>query len=420
MASLTSSSATSATTAPSYYDAYLKDLATQGKAAADAKTGAQFANATDLQNAAFKGVTSNLANYLPGLTSATASLKSAGDTDITGAAKSYLESAGTSSGLDAANTNLNLGATGASSLISDYMNPYTTQVVDQIRAANQQNIAQNLSPGLTGGAVGAGQFGSQRGANALALGVSNANLGALGQQAQALQSGYTAAMANAQQQRANQLSAGQTQGTLQNVANANQIAAGQVAQQGAVQSAQNQLNTGIQQSNLAAQKQNLGLADVNAQATLGAQQQAINQNKEMFPFQRLQAESNLMQGQQIPMSTTQTSTGSPLSAIAGLGALGVGMLQTPAGGASAYSGLKNMFNGVTVDAKSPTGYVDSAGKTVNANGSPYNSVTKGGGTSASDTDFTNPNDTALYGNGNAANDTSSTTDQASGGGGGGN
>jgi hypothetical protein len=347
MADLTSSSASTTTTAPSYYTNYLTDLATQGQAAANPVTGAQFAGATDLQKQAFKDVAANVGNYEPGLTNASTSLKAAGDTDISGAASTYLTGAGKTSGLDAAKTNLDLGATGANELVGNYMNPYTQQVVDQIRAANQQNIAQNLSPGLTGGAVGAGQFGSQRGANALALGISNANLGALGQQAQALQSGYTAAMANAQQQRANQLAAGLSQGNLQNVSNANQIAAGQVAQQGAVQSAQNQLNTGIQQSNLAAQTQNLGLADVNAQATLGAQQQAINQNKEMFPFQRLQAQANLMQGQQIPMSTTQTSSGSPLSAIAGLGALGVGMFQTTAGGTNAWTELVNAFNKAT-------------------------------------------------------------------------
>ena len=347
MADLTSSSASTTTTAPGYYTSYLTDLATQGQAAANPVTGAQFAGATDLQKQAFKDVAANVGNYKPGLTNAGASLKAAGDTNIAGAASPYLSAGTTTSGLSAANPYLQQGTQGANELVGNYMNPYTQQVVDQIRAANQQNIAQNLSPGLTGGAVGAGQFGSQRGANALALGISNANLGALGQQAQALQSGYTAAMANAQQQRANQLAAGQTAGTLQNVGNANQIAAGQVAQQGATQSAQNLLNTGIQQSNLAAQTQNLGLADVNAQATLGAQQQVINQNKEMFPFQRLQAQANLMQGQQIPMSTTQTSSGSPLSAIAGLGALGIGMFQKTAGGTNAWTELVNAFNKAT-------------------------------------------------------------------------
>ena len=175
MASLTSSSATSATTAPSYYETYLKNLATQGGVAADATTGAKFADATDLQKQAFKDVATNVGNYDSGLTNAGASLIAAGDTDITGDAISYLTGAGTTSGLDAAKANLNLGATGADTLVGNYMNPYTQNVVNQIGAANQQNIAQNLSPGITGGAVGAGQFGSQRGANALAMGISNAN-----------------------------------------------------------------------------------------------------------------------------------------------------------------------------------------------------------------------------------------------------
>jgi hypothetical protein len=358
--SLTSSSATSATTAPGYYTSYLSDLATQGQAAANPVTGAQFAGPTDLQNAAFQGAATNVGNYQPSLAAAGTDLAGAAGTNIAGAASPYLSAGTTTSGLSAANPYLQQGTQGADQLVGNYMNPYTQQVVDQIRAANQQNIAQNLSPGLTGGAVGAGQFGSQRGANALALGVSNANLGALSQQAQALQSGYTAAMANAQQQRANQLAAGQTAGGLQNVANANQIAAGQVAQQGATQSAQNQLNTGIQQGNLATTTQNLGLGDVNAQSILGAQQQAINQNQQMFPFQRLQAQANLMQGQQIPMSTVQTSTGSPLSAIAGLGALGVGMFQTPGGGGqSAATGLSNWYNNLI---KTPSAATGAAGQ----------------------------------------------------------
>ena len=211
------------------------------------------------------------------------------------------------------------------------MNPYTANVVDQIRLANQQNIQQNLSPGITAGAVGGGQFGSQRGANALALGISNANIGALGQQTAALQAGYSEALKAAQQQRLNQLNAGQTAGTLQNQANVNQVTAGQTAGNLAAQQGQLLRDVGTGQAALANQTQTQGLADVNALATLGGQQQAIAQNRQLAPLEILGKQASIMSGANLPTTVTSTMKGSPLSAIAGLGATAAGIFSPTAG-----------------------------------------------------------------------------------------
>ena len=411
MSSLTESSSTVATAAPSYYTDYLSNLASKGTAAGNAAiapAGAQAWNPNALQTQAFGDVASNVGNYQPGLAAAGASFNKAGATDISGAANPYLTAGTTTSGLSAAQPNLTAGSSSSADLTGQYMNPYTQNVVDQIRLANQQNIQQNLSPGITAGAVGSGQFGSQRGANALALGISNADIGALGAQSTALQTGYAQALAAAQAQRAAQLTAGQTAGTLQNQANVNQVTAGQVAGNMATQQGQLARDVGTGQAALANQTQTAGLADVNALATLGGQEQTIAQNKVLQPLDVLGKQASVMTGAQLPMSTTSTMSASPLSAIASLGALGVGMF-TPGAATKDAAGntipgtnawdkltgtLKSGWSSMTapnVDAGSPTGYSDSSGKPVNANGTPLaSSVDNSGSYGTNTTTTVNP------------------------------
>ena len=156
----------------------------------------------------------------------------------------------------------------------------------------QSNIAYNLAPQATAGLVGSGQFGSTSGATALGDVISNAELGITAQQQQALQQDYA-----------------------------------------------NKLAASGQLGNLASQQQSLGLGDVNALATLGGQQQTIAQNQQLFPMQQLTNESALLRGYTMPTSTSSSYTGpipgayaaSPLQQIAGLGALGAGISNTPLG-----------------------------------------------------------------------------------------
>lgn len=330
MADLTESSQVTATTTPQYYTDYLSNLASKGTAAGAATDVAAW-NPTALQNQSFSNVASNVGNYQPGLTQAGQTFQQAGGTNIPGAANPFLTAGTTTSGLSQANPYLQGGTSSAADLVGGYMNPYTANVVDQIRLANQQNIQQNLSPGITAGAVGGGQFGSQRGANALALGISNANIGALGQQTAALQAGYSEALKAAQQQRLNQLNAGQTAGTLQNQANVNQVTAGQTAGNLAAQQGQLLRDVGTGQAALANQTQTQGLADVNALATLGGQQQAIAQNRQLAPLEILGKQASIMSGANLPTTVTSTMKGSPLSAIAGLGATAAGIFSPTAG-----------------------------------------------------------------------------------------
>lgn len=327
---LTTSSATETTTQPQFYTDYLTNLATQGKTAVQ---NAQFADANANQTAAFQNVGANVGNYIPGLQTAGVTTGLAGGLNMATAANPYLTTA---------QNNLAQGVQGADQIVGNYMSPYMTNVMDSIRAANQQNIQQNLAPGLTAASVGAGQFGSQRGANALAMGISNADIGAAKEQSAALQAGYTQALAAAQKQRENQLTAG-----------ASQIQAGSAAANAASQAAQNYLNTGKQQAALAEQTQTAGLADTNALATMGAQQQAIAQNKADYPMKMLGLQAGLMSGQTIPTTTTKTSTGSTLGAIAGLGSIAAGLFTKNASGTTPWDNMtqtmRDWYRGQGVD-----------------------------------------------------------------------
>jgi hypothetical protein len=196
--------------------------------------------------------------------------------------------------LDAA-TNLagQAGSYDAAAAAGRYMNPYTQNVVDALGVEGRRNIEKYLAPGATAAAVGSGQFGSKRGAevlgNAINTGLSNLNLA----QSQALQTGYSQALQASQQEQQARLAGSQ------------------------------------RFSDIANQRQALGLGDINATATIGEQQRALAQNQQLFPMQQLTSQAALLRGQTIPTSTSSSYTGpipgaynaSPLSQIAGLGAL---------------------------------------------------------------------------------------------------
>jgi hypothetical protein len=134
------------------------------------------------------------------------------------------------------------------------------------------------------------------------------------------------------------------------------------------------INAATVGGNLAGQTQALGLGDVNALATLGGQQQTIGQNAQLFPLQALNQQSALLRGYTIPTTSTQTYNGSPLSAIASLGAMGAGLFTKNASGTTPFANLMDTIGG----AKSAIGSIfspdaqtqPSNNQTVDANGNP--------------------------------------------------
>ena len=341
MADLLASSATTATQAPTYYNNYLNNLATNSQTAADA---AKYVGAQPLQTAAFADVAKNVGNYQPALTGAQGDLTQATNTSPLSAAQPYFN-----------NANVD-----PSQLAQGYMSPYTQDVVNSIGTLGQRNIQQNLAPQATAGAVGSGQFGSQRGAQVLGQTIQNANTDILAQQNQALQAGYTQALTAAQKQQALEAQLGQTAGTLAGTNQGNLINAATVG------------------GNLASQTQALGLGDVNALSTLGGQEQTIAQNQQLFPLQKLAQQAALMKGYTVPTTSVQTFQGSPLSALASLGTGAAALFQSgPAGSPSVFknitgsdtlAGLLGIGGSSGAGASTGTGGTTGSGGTVNSGG----------------------------------------------------
>jgi hypothetical protein len=177
--------------------------------------------------------------------------------------------------------------------VQTMLNPYTSNVVDEMARLTNKNVNRSVIPQLKGAFVGSGGLGGQRYANATGQTLEDIQTNLTGQQQGALSSGYSqalqAALANAQQK----TQAAQTQGQL------------------------------------AKMQQDLGLAGINAQLGAGAQQQALEQARINAPLQNAMNASALMRGYNVSMSTTETFLGpkagvysnSPLSQITGGSAL---------------------------------------------------------------------------------------------------
>jgi len=272
------------TSAPSWYTDYLSDLA---KGTTAGISGAQYAGTQPLQTQAFNQVQENVGNYQPNLTAASNIATGVGQGDVT-------------------------------KRIGDFMNPYTTQVVDALGQLGQRNIQQFLAPQATASAVGTGQFGSKRGAEVLGQAINTGLANTQAAQSQALQQGYTEALRAAQAEQNTQLNAAQQLGTL-----------GQ-------------------------QTQTAGLADVNALATLGGQQQTIAQNEQLFPLTAGNLGAQALRGYNVPTTVNNTYTGpipgayaaSPLQQIAGLSSIIGGVSQTKFGDAAGKA-ISGLFNGTT-------------------------------------------------------------------------
>jgi hypothetical protein len=218
-------------------------------------------------------------------------------------------------------------------------------VVNAIGDTGQRNIMMNLAPQATAAAVGAGQFGSKRGAEVLGQTMSNAQRDILNQQYQALNTGYNDALKTALGQK-------QLEGQLASTA-------GQLESSGQ----QNLTAAGSRLGELASTNQNLSLADINALATLGGQQQTIAQNEELFPLTNISTLAGMLRGYNIPTSTQKTATGSPLSALAGVASLG-NAVTGGALGTMVGKGLTDWWN--STSASTPAGtYVAGGGGTPN-------------------------------------------------------
>jgi hypothetical protein len=162
------------------------------------------------------------------------------------------------------------GTTAAPSMVGAYMNPYTTNVVDEMARLQNQNIQRSVMPALRGAGVGSGSFGSTRQANVTGQTLAEMQRNLTGQQYGALNTGYNTAMSAAQADLSRQLQAGQGLG------------------------------------NVAQEQYNIGTGGLKTLADLGGQQQALGQKQLDYPMIQAQNLSKLFP-MNIPLGeTTQT------------------------------------------------------------------------------------------------------------------
>ena len=258
------------TTLPEFYTNYLQDIANIGTGAIQQGGVAGF---SPLQQQAFQMAPN----------AAFSGAQTAGD------AASLLGAAGT---------------TAAPSMVGAYMNPYTTNVVDEMARLQNQNIQRSVLPALRGAGVGSGGFGSSRQANATGQTLAEMQRNLTGQQYNALNTGYNTAMTAAQADLSRQLQAGQGLG------------------------------------NVAQQQYSIGTGGLKTLEDLGGQQQALGQKQLDYPMIQAQNLAKLFQGLNIPSGETLQKVGpgqagqyslSPLSQISGL-LTGLGaFMGTPSG-----------------------------------------------------------------------------------------
>lgn len=216
-----------------------------------------------------------------------------------------------------------------------YMNPYTTAVVDNIARLGQRNFQDNIMPGIQDAMIGAGQFGSTRNADILSrAGVQAAN-DITGQQSGALQAGWNSSagiFANdanrAQQQQQMQTQAALSGGNMMKDALTGD--ANRVQQQGQLQAqtalsgatgAVNALNTAADNGGALAQTwQTMNNTDIDRLMGIGNKQQTLQQTgydtalsnanlARTDPWTQLKNAQGLLSGVQLPSSTTQVNSG---------------------------------------------------------------------------------------------------------------
>jgi len=157
--------------------------------------------------------------------------------------------------------------------IQALMNPYTSNVVNEMGRLSQENVQRNLLPTMKAGFVGTGGLGGQRYANALGQSMSDIQAGLTGQQYGALSKGYSDAL------------------------------------KGALDEAQLQNLVAGTQGKLSQQELEMGLTGAGALTKAGAERQAYEQSLLDQPLKTATAASNLMRGYTVPGNQTVTFTG---------------------------------------------------------------------------------------------------------------
>jgi hypothetical protein len=177
-------------------------------------------------------------------------------------------------GLNAAQATAGRAAQGVTpGRIQAMMNPYTTNVVNELGRLSQQNVERNLMPTMRSAFVGTGGLGSKRYADAMGQTMADVQSDLRGQQFGALSKGYTEAL------------------------------------KGALDEAQLLNTTAKTQGDLSRLQQDLGLTGAGALNKAGGERQAYEQAILDAPMRNAKASADLLRGYTMPSTETKTFTG---------------------------------------------------------------------------------------------------------------
>jgi len=277
--------------------------------------------------------TQNLQGPNAGYTQGMGYLSQAANANIPGAAQPYMSAAAQSS---AAN-------------VGQYMNPYNDAVTSQIAKMGARNLSENLLPQVSDAFIRSGSFGGTRMGEFGARALRDTQESILGQQAQALQSGYGQALSAAQQDLGRQASLASTAGSLAGQQGSLLANVGQTTGGLGQSEAERQLGTLQSYADMARTGQGMYAQDAAALTAVGQEQQAQKQKQLDAAYQNYMDQLQYPQrqldwyqaqlrgsGQYLPTTANQsgytTSPGvSPLSQLAsgyfalrGMGSAGSG------------------------------------------------------------------------------------------------
>lgn len=309
-------------------------------------TGELVAGLTPDQQASYQAVQNAQGSSVPYTSAAGSNLNTAGGINQSTAAQPYFNNASQMpTASQAAQPYLNQASSTAPSNISNYMSPYTSSVVNNIATLGDQNLTENVLPAIsdefTGG--GAAQFGLNRAAYVTDNAIRNNENTILGNQANALESGYNTAGSLYESDANRAATNASTAGGLANTSINTTAGLGTDVANTASATQQGQIATGNAQAGLGTTIQNNALTGASALNTAGTQQQTQQQNvdtanqqqfqnQQNYPFQLLNWAQGVGTGWQLPSTTTGSSTtnatvnpsqGSPFGqVVGGLSALG--------------------------------------------------------------------------------------------------
>ena len=209
----------------------------------------------------------------------------------------------------------------APDVLKNYLNPYTSEVVNRIGQLGARDLKERLLPAVGANFIRSGQYGSTGQQQAVGKALRDTEESIAAEQNKALQAGFGQSMSAAQADLARQAGLGQVAGNL------------------ASQTARDQLAAAGQLGTLSNIGQGVNLKDLAALEAVGQTQQQQGQKnldlayqdfleQRAYPQQQLSMLNSLVRG--LPYSTTQntTATGpantyqaSPLSQIAGAASL---------------------------------------------------------------------------------------------------